>query len=70
MKQLSTFERFRHHGGSLIEPRFGSAKRARHWFEKEPLPGFSGQTAEQLVQAGRTEEVRDFLAAVDAGIHS
>lgn len=55
---------------ALVEPRIGSAELARHWFEKEPLPGFSGQTAEQLIQAGRTEEVRDFLAAVDAGIHS
>ncbi|PWG01687.1 antitoxin Xre/MbcA/ParS toxin-binding domain-containing protein [Sphingosinicella humi] len=54
---------------ALVEPRFGSVERARHWFEKEPLPGFSGRTAEQLVMAGRTAEVRDLLAAVDAGIH-
>lgn len=55
---------------ALVEPRFGTAERARRWFENEPLSGFSGQTAQQLVQAGRAAEVRDFVAAVDAGIHS
>jgi len=55
---------------ALVEPRFGSAELARHWFENEPLPGFSGQTAAQLVEAGRTAEVRHFVAAVSAGIHS
>lgn len=53
-----------------VEPRFGSAEFAQHWFEKEPLSGFSGQTAAQLVEAGRTAEVRHFVAAVGAGIHS
>lgn len=55
---------------ALVEPRFESVDDARHWFEKTPLAGFSGQTAQQLVEAGRTAEVREFVAAVDAGIHS
>lgn len=55
---------------ALVEPRFGSAERARTWFEGEPLPGFSGLTAKQLVEAGRGAEVQDFIAAVDAGIYS
>lgn len=55
---------------ALVKPRFGSAERARHWFENEPLSGFSGQTAQQLVQAGRAAEVQDLVAAVDTGIHS
>lgn len=53
-----------------IEPRFGSADLARNWYRSEPLPGFSGQTAEQLVSAGRGVEVLDYIAAVDAGIYS
>lgn len=53
-----------------IEPRFESSERARHWFEHEPVPGFSGLTAKQLVEEGREAEVLKFLAAVDAGIHS
>ncbi|WP_416385195.1 MbcA/ParS/Xre antitoxin family protein [Sphingomonas sp. LY54] len=55
---------------ALVEPRFGSTERARHWFETEPLPGFGGRTAKQLVTAGRAGEVREFMAAIDAGIHS
>lgn len=54
----------------LIQARFGTIEDARRWFEQEPLPGFSGQTARQLVQAGRIAEVRDFIAAVDAGVYS
>jgi hypothetical protein len=55
---------------ALVEPRFGSTERARHWFKTEPLPGFSGRTAQQLVRAGRAAEVREFVAAIDVGIHS
>lgn len=55
---------------AAVEPRFATVERARHWYEKDPLPGFSGQTAKQLVEAGRSAEVLEFVAAVDAGIHS
>lgn len=55
---------------SLIQPWFGSAESARIWFEEEAIPGFSGQTARQLVHAGRVAEVVDYIAAVDAGIYS
>lgn len=53
-----------------VEPRFGSALMAYAWYRSEPLPGFSGQTAMQLVRAGRAEEVLDYIDAVDAGIHA
>ena len=36
-----------------VEPRFGSALLAYAWYRSEPLPGFSGQTAMQLVQSDR-----------------
>lgn len=52
-----------------VEPRFGSALIAYAWYRSEPLPGFSGQTAMQLVRGGRTEEVLDYIDAVDAGVH-
>jgi hypothetical protein len=32
-----------------VEPRFGSALMAFAWYRSEPLPGFSGRTALQLV---------------------
>lgn len=52
------------------EPRFGSALIAYAWYRSEPLPGFSGQTAMQLVHAGRADEVLAYFDAVDAGVHA
>lgn len=51
-----------------VEPRFGSALIAYAWYRSEPLPGFSGQTAMQLVRQGRADEVLDYIDAVDAGV--
>jgi hypothetical protein len=53
-----------------VEPRFGSALMAYAWYRSEPLPGFSGQTAMQLVRNGRADEVLDYIDAVDAGVHA
>lgn len=53
-----------------VEPRFGSALMGYAWYRSEPLPGFSGQTAMQLVRSGRADEVLDYIDAVDAGVHS
>lgn len=53
-----------------VEPRFGSALMAYAWYRSEPLPGFSGQTAMQLVRSGRAEDVLDYIDAVDAGVYA
>jgi len=53
-----------------VEPRFGSALLAYAWYRSEPLPGFSGFTAMQLVKAGRADEVLDFIDAVDSGVYA
>ncbi len=53
-----------------VESRFGSALMAYAWYRSEPLSGFSGQTAMQLVKSGRASDVLDFIDAVDAGIHA
>ena len=53
-----------------VEPRFGSALIAYAWYRSEPLPGFSGQTAMQLVRNGRADDVLDYVDAVDAGVHA
>ena len=53
-----------------VEPRFGSALLAYAWYRSEPLPGFSGQTAMQLVQSNRADDVLTYIDAVDAGIHA
>lgn len=53
-----------------VEPRFGSNLMAYAWYRSEPLPGFSGQTAMQLVLNGRADEVLDYIDAVDAGVYA
>lgn len=53
-----------------VEPRFGSAMIAYAWYRSEPLAGFSGQTAMQLVRDGRVNDVLDYIDAVDAGVHA
>jgi hypothetical protein len=53
-----------------VEPRFGSTLMAYAWYRSEPLPGFSGQTAMQLVRTGRADDVLDYVDAVDAGVHA
>jgi hypothetical protein len=53
-----------------VEPRFGSALVAYAWYRSEPLPGFSGQTAMQLVRDGRADDVLTYIDAVDAGVHA
>jgi len=53
-----------------VEPRFGSSMIAYAWYRSEPLPGFSGRTAMQLVREGRVDDVLDYVDAVDAGVHA
>lgn len=53
-----------------VEPRFGSALIAYAWYRSEPLPGFSGRTAMQLVREGRADDVLEFIDAVDAGVYA
>lgn len=53
-----------------LESRFGSAPAAFAWYRSRPLPGFSGQTASQLVRSGRADELATYIDAVDAGVHS
>jgi hypothetical protein len=53
-----------------VESRFGSAMMAYAWYRSEPLAGFSGQTAMQLVRDGRGDEVLDYVDAVDAGVYA
>ena len=51
-----------------VEPRFGSALIAYAWYRSEPLAGFDGRTAMQLVREGRAGDVLDYVDAVDAGV--
>lgn len=53
-----------------VESRFGSALLAYAWYRSEPLAGFPGWTAMQLVEDGRANDVLDYIDAVDAGVHA
>lgn len=50
------------------EPRFGSALLTYAWYRSEPLAGFDGRTAMQLVQDGKAQQVLEYIDAVDAGV--
>ena len=53
-----------------VEPRFGSALIAYAWYRSEPLAGFDGMTAMQLVREGRASDVLDYVDAIDAGVYA
>ncbi|HLP66420.1 MAG TPA: hypothetical protein VK181_02755 [Rhizobium sp.] len=53
-----------------VEPRVGTALMAFAWYRSEPLPGFSGFTAMQLVRDGRADEVLDYIGAIGVGVHA
>ncbi|MFU8865877.1 MAG: MbcA/ParS/Xre antitoxin family protein [Rhodobacterales bacterium] len=53
-----------------VQPRFGSALIAYAWMRSEPLAGFDGRTAMQLVQDGKAQQVLEYIDAVDAGVHA
>lgn len=53
-----------------VEPRFGSALIAYAWYRSEPLAGFGGRIAMQIVRDGHAGDVMDYIDAVDAGIHA
>jgi uncharacterized protein (DUF2384 family) len=50
------------------EPRFGSDLMAYAWYRSQPLSGFDGWTAMQLVQDGKTQQVLEYMDAVDEGV--
>ena len=53
-----------------VEPRFGSPMIAYAWYRSEPLSGFSGQTAMQLVRSGHAGDILEYIDAIDAGVHA
>ena len=53
-----------------VAPRFGSELMAYAWYRSEPLAGFSGSTAMELVREGRSMDVLEYIDAVDAGVHA
>ncbi len=50
-----------------VEPELGSVIAAYAWYRSEPLPGFGGLTAQNLVQQGDAAQVHACLDALMAG---
>ncbi|MDQ2861301.1 MAG: MbcA/ParS/Xre antitoxin family protein [Pseudomonadota bacterium] len=46
----------------------GTLERAALWFKHQPLPGWSGKTARDLVTQGAAQQVLDYLEATRAGV--
>lgn len=48
----------------------GDEGRAAVWFKHQPLPGWGGKTALDLVREGKGTKVLDYLESVRAGVYS
>lgn len=48
----------------------GDEDRAAIWFKHQPLPGWGGKTAIDLVRDGKSSRVLDYLESVRAGVYS
>ena len=53
---------------NMMAPRVGGEAIAYAWYRSEPLDGFDGMTAMDLVQDGHADWVRDWILSVDAGV--
>ncbi len=48
----------------------GDERRALTWFEQQPIPGWAGKTAYDLVQEGKADKVLAYLEAVKSGVYA
>jgi uncharacterized protein (DUF2384 family) len=48
----------------------GDDQRAAIWFKHQPIPGWAGKTAYDLVREGKTEKVLAYLESVRSGVYA
>lgn len=48
----------------------GDDKRAAIWFKHQPIPGWAGKTAFDLVGEGKADKVLAYLEAVRSGVYA
>ncbi len=48
----------------------GDEGRAIIWFRHQPITGFDGKTAEELVQAGQADAVIWYLESLESGVYA
>jgi hypothetical protein len=55
---------------TLAKEMAGDEQRAVFWFKHQPIPGWAGKTAYDLVQEGRADQVVAYLEAVKSGVYA
>lgn len=55
---------------SMAAEMAGDDSRAVIWFKHQPIPGWAGKTAFDLVGEGKTESVLSYLEAVRSGVYA
>lgn len=48
----------------------GSEERAAIWFKHQPIPGWGGKTAYDLIREGKADKVLAYLEAVRSGVYA
>ena len=48
----------------------GDEQRAAVWFKHQPIPGWTGKTAFDLVKEGKSDKVLAYLEAVRSGVYA
>lgn len=48
----------------------GGEDQAATWFKHQPIPGWAGKTAYDLVREGKADKVLAYLEATRAGIYA
>lgn len=55
---------------SMASEMAGGENRAVIWFKHQPIPGWAGKTAYDLVGEGRADKVLAYLEAVRSGVYA
>ncbi|KQZ12847.1 transcriptional regulator [Mesorhizobium sp. Root554] len=55
---------------SMASEMAGDEQRAAIWFKHQPIPGWAGKTAYDLVHDGKAEKVLSYLEAVRSGVYA
>lgn len=55
---------------AMVEEMAGGEQRAAIWFKHQPIPGWAGKTAYDLVQEGKSDKVLIYLEAVRSGVYA
>ena len=55
---------------SMATEMTGSQQRAALWFKHQPIPGWAGKSAIDLVREGKAENVLTYLEAVRSGVYA